>query len=209
VNKSGIALDIDDTLANTNLFWARYLIKLFGAPEGFTAEEVIEKYRYCRSAPFWGDVERGWVDENKHSAELLIRIPTIPGAVRVIRQIGSIVPIVAYVTSRPASVACVTEKWLQENGFPFAPVFAMPTNLHAYFEHTWKAKVIESMYPNVWGIVDDSIDVLCTISSDYCGTYFLFGDIIPDSANIPFIQCKNWNKAKDIILCESHEKRCN
>ena len=43
--KHNLAIDIDETLAHTNLFWARHHLQVYENPEGLTAEEIIKKYR--------------------------------------------------------------------------------------------------------------------------------------------------------------------
>jgi len=50
---SGLALDVDDTLAETNVFWAQHHIEAFGNPENLTAEQIIGKYRFADRVPYW------------------------------------------------------------------------------------------------------------------------------------------------------------
>ncbi len=38
-----LAVDVDETLAQTNLFWARHHLRAHGSPEGLTAREIIQQ----------------------------------------------------------------------------------------------------------------------------------------------------------------------
>ncbi|PIN75466.1 hypothetical protein COV17_03845 [Candidatus Woesearchaeota archaeon CG10_big_fil_rev_8_21_14_0_10_36_11] len=60
--RRGLALDIDDTLSDTNKFWFTNLQRLFGNPEKLTPQEMIQKYRYIQEVPYWQNSEvRMWI----------------------------------------------------------------------------------------------------------------------------------------------------
>ena len=50
--KSGIAVDIDETLSWTVGYWFKEMIKLFGNPEKLSVKKLISKYRYTQNVPY-------------------------------------------------------------------------------------------------------------------------------------------------------------
>ena len=52
-NMRGLALDIDETLSWTVGFWVEQLQKEFGNPENLSTQELVTKYRYVQSVPYW------------------------------------------------------------------------------------------------------------------------------------------------------------
>ena len=70
-----LALDIDETIAMTNVYWAEYHIKTYGNPESLTAEEIIRKYRFVKDVPYWDMKEaKEWVETQIDSNEAKLNI---------------------------------------------------------------------------------------------------------------------------------------
>ena len=207
IQSSGIALDIDDTLADTNLYWARQLLARFGAPDQYTAEHIISEYRYCRSVPFWGEKEKIFADKIKMSRRRILELPLVPHANEFVKAIAKRVPVVVYITSRSSKLADDTYSWLIKQGFPAAQVIAFPPNPGTLSEYQWKARVIEYLYPKVWGFVEDNVDVLLSLSPNYQGAFFLFANDKPEHAPIPFFLCENWKKIYINVSNEAKNRR--
>ncbi|MDP3837101.1 MAG: hypothetical protein Q8Q67_03290 [bacterium] len=196
----GIAVDIDETLSWTIGYWIEEMQKKFGNPENLTIKEMVEKYRYTQNVPYWQHEEAlEWVDLKINSNETQEMLPLIDGSSAYLKKINKIVPIVAYITARPERVIEGTRKWLNKHKFPEAPVICRPNEVESSKGNEWKAKVIESLYPNVWGIIDDNAKLLDFLSADYKGKVFMYEH--GDNLGYPFaIACKDWLTVYEQIL---------
>src|SRR5690242_6007893 len=102
--RSGIALDVDDTLSATFRFWVEELHKRHGSAEGLTPDEMISKYRYLKEIPYWQtDEVYKWIVEQIESSDHQINLPLIEDAQHIVAEINQITPVMAYISSRPES----------------------------------------------------------------------------------------------------------
>ena len=190
----GLALDIDETLSFTAQYWVSYLSEKFGNPENLSPKEIIQKYRIVHHYPYWRSEEALlWMENARNSNELQKELPLIENANQIVNKINKIIPIACYLTARPHAVKEGTKHWLGKHGFPKAEVLTRPEDM-TYEEATgsWKSKVLEELYPQVLGIVDDNASVIENLSKDYEGYIFLydFPDFVSSSKNI--IVCPTW-----------------
>lgn len=171
----GIALDIDETLADTNRFWVQELTKLYGKPPHLEFEEIVRQWRYVEHIPHWQTPEAfAWMDEARTSNVMQERIPLIGNANHVVERVHAIVPIAAYITARPECVREGTVRWLVTLGFPKAPLIMRPTELAHESSSKWKAELLAELYPQVRGIVDDNPGLIEHLPEGYQGTVFLY-----------------------------------
>ncbi len=49
------AIDIDDTIAATNLYWGQQISKLIPVPEDASLHELMTKYKYINKIPGWSN----------------------------------------------------------------------------------------------------------------------------------------------------------
>jgi len=166
----GLALDIDETLSQTNLAWFQRLIQLFGNDPRDPARSersIMAEFHLAQDVPWWRDntAAMAWMDAQRTSPEAQMGLPVIGGAVegvRILLELGQRerLDIVCYLTVRPASVIePYTIKWLNENGFPPRPVVAKPDEPAVPFSkgNEWKAGCLRLLYGvGVHGIVDDN-----------------------------------------------------
>src|SRR5947208_3629562 len=100
--KKGLAVDIDETLSETVIYWVTEMQKLFGNPENLTVAEMIIKYGHPKNVPHWQTEEaKEWREERKHSDEIHETLPLIEHADKSVKMINEIIPIVCYITARP------------------------------------------------------------------------------------------------------------
>jgi hypothetical protein len=195
----GIAVDIDETLSWTIGYWVQEMQKKFGNPENLTVKEMIEKYRYTQNVPYWQHSEAlVWVDEKINSNETQENLPLIEGSSEYLNKINKIIPIVAYITIRPERVLAGTKNWLKKHNFPEAPIICRPDDIVHGNGSEWKAKILEKLYPNVLGIIDDNAKLLESLNKDYPGKVFLYDH----SSHYDFsfaIACKNWSEVYEEI----------
>jgi len=178
-----LAVDIDETLAQTNLLWAQHHIEAYGNPEGLNAEEIIKKYRFVKDVPYWQfDTAYRWVEAHVSSNEAKLEIPVIEESIEVMQRI----PVVCYLTNRPESTVKGTKRWLRKYGFPDKEVISSMNGLE------WKAQKLSDMFPEVTGIVDDNIDLLSHMRHDYRGRIFLYSRSDNTTSKLDVILCPTW-----------------
>lgn len=194
-NKSGIVLDIDETLSWTIGHWVGEMQLLFGNPEGLTVKELIKKYRYTQHVPYWQTKEAvNWMVDAIYSNELQERLPLIEDANLFVQRINKIVPVVGYVTVRPVDVIPGTKRWLKKHKFPDVEVIAKPKNIKRLDGNKWKAGVINDLYPEVVGIIDDNPSLVQCLPEGYKGTVYLYDYDNKESLreDIKVYTCKTW-----------------
>lgn len=190
-NRVGLALDIDNTLSQSRIIYFNELIEKIGTPENLTATELMAKYTYTRDVSYWQTeearalMEKLVVDEESHST-----LELISGADDSIREISKLVPIVAYITARPEVLSRITYEWLKKHNLPEAPVILRPQ--YVLDEQAWKAEVLEFLYPQVTGIVDDHPVLPDKLSLDYKGTVYVYASPYPGREGLDIVHCTDW-----------------
>ena len=189
----GLALDIDETLSFTIGYMIEKLMEGLGNPENLTVEEIIKKYRHTDKIPYWqGEKAEEILESIRNSNEIQRELPLIKNADSTVNKINKIVPISAYITVRPKIIIKGTKLWLQKNNFPVAMVITKPDKILRKDGNEWKAKVLEYLYPEVVGIVDDNPDLAKYLSKSYKGTVFLYNNTEVLNKDIRVISCKDW-----------------
>eukprot|EP00667_Euglena_gracilis_P022326 EG_transcript_24797 len=92
--RSGLALDIDETLAWTVGHWLARMQTLFGNPEGLSPEAMAEKYHLAQYVPYWQgrpEVEE-WMNAQRTSNAMQEELPLIEGAVATVADIQKHTP---------------------------------------------------------------------------------------------------------------------
>ena len=195
-NLFGLALDIDETLSNTRKHWFEFLMQRIGNPENLTLSEMMQKYRYSQDVPYWQTDEGMQImEENRHNSELQLNIELMDGAQEGVYKVNRIIPVLCYLSARPESVLNTTEEWLEYNSFPKAEVFLKPVDISKEDSYDWKSDILNYLYPNIVGIVDDNPkQIESLISKNYAGRIWAYGkrgNII----NINSVEyCDNWNE---------------
>lgn len=200
----GLALDIDQTLADTRPHWMDHLMR-FHTPENMTREQ-LEEHKFLEHVPAWQTEEaKEFIAKTMESNEFNETIPLLHESSVMVQKLNAIMPIVAYISARPDSVLHGTERWLKRHGFPLAPVILRPGQPgHHGLEtkNTWKAAVLRELYPFVQGIVDDHVDLPEALAQvGYKGKVFVYGpqskEIKPDAYQFPVIVSPSWDHVLD------------
>jgi hypothetical protein len=179
ITTEGIAFDIDDSLADTITLWFNELTDLFGRPEDIGLEAFIEKYHSCQAPSYWQTKKAlQWMTNFSASNADQRRIPVIDGALEHILKIQEIIPISAYITTRPESVYEGTKDWLDGHGFPKAPVILRPSDVGFSNSSMWKAHVLKQLFPQIKGIVDDNYGMISYLGvNNGTGSNVYHGDV--------------------------------
>ena len=197
----GLALDIDETLSYTLGYWIGEMQTLFGNPENLTVEEMIKKYRYAEKVPYWQTEEAfSWMLDQIESNELQTQLPLIEDAKEIVHEVDKIIPITAYITLRPTSVLEGTKVWLKKHNFPDAPVITRPDYIKHENGTAWKAHLLEYLYPQVMGIIDDNPSLVENLSSDYEGTVFMYDTSEKTRDDLDLYACANWKAVIDSVF---------
>ncbi|MFA5107315.1 MAG: hypothetical protein WC497_03235 [Patescibacteria group bacterium] len=192
ITAPGLAVDIDETLSWTIGYWVERMQEKFGNPENLTVKEIIEKYRYTQNVPYWQSAEaKQWMHDKINSDDLQKELPLIEGSNTYLEKINSIIPIAAYITVRPESVISGTQAWLNKHGFPKAPIICKPLDVDHGDGNRWKADILQKLYPDILGMIDDNALLLDFLDAKYPGVIFLYDHHTIDSA-LNVIACKNW-----------------
>lgn len=187
----GLALDIDDTLAQAAQYLLEQIHLDLKLPMDKPIEELFKEYgKY--TGEFWNraDVNR-WFNNVRHLKTE--NLPLMPDAHEMVQRINAIVPIRAYITARRQDHYAWTQAWLDQHNFPKAPLICQPNNEKYDNSHAWKARVLEDLYPNIVGIVDDNELLAHELSSDYPGTHYLYGYKECARDNIDVVCCQDWD----------------
>ena len=193
-HKYGIALDIDDTLSQTLLYWIQGLQEKLGGLEDMSPAEIMKKIKHTRDVPEWNTPEAmEYITELCNEDSLQEVIPVVEGAIDGVQRINAIVPIVAYVTARPNTVINGTTKWLKKYGFPEAPLITRPSSVSIPDGMKWKAEKLIASYPHIQGIVDNDIKLAEYLPSDYRGHFFLLSQAsVSKDSLISLYVCPDW-----------------
>lgn len=195
---SGLALDIDETLSWTIGYWMEELTKKFGNPENLSVKQLVKKYRYTKHVPYWQTEEvKAWIELSRHSDPLQVILPLIENSDKIVQKINTIIPIVAYITTRPESIINGTKKWLQKHNFPLVEVIAKPLDIPLEDGNKWKAQVLEYLYPEVIGIIDDNPELVDFLQDDSPGRIYLYDNIDHPRKGANIIPCKSWD---DVLI---------
>ncbi|MCX6797824.1 MAG: hypothetical protein NTX66_01210 [Candidatus Falkowbacteria bacterium] len=190
--KVGLAVDIDETLSWTIGHWVEKMMAKFGNPENLSVKEIIEKYRYTQNVPYWQSQEAlAWMMAKVNSNDVQKELPLIEEASICLERINKLIPIAAYLTIRPETVLAGTKHWLDKHNFPVAPIICRPITVDHNDGNKWKAGVLEKLYPQVAGIIDDNPKLLNFLSADYRGKIFLY-DHHDNFGRTNVIPCRNW-----------------
>lgn len=190
----GIALDIDDTLSQTLLYWIQGLQEKLGGLENMTPTEIVKKFKHTRDVPQWNTPEAmEYITELCNADSLQEVIPVVEGAIDGVHRINAIVPIVAYITARPDTVVSGTTKWLKKHGFPTAPLIMRPPSISIPDGLKWKAEQLIARYPHIQGIVDNDIKLVEYLSPEYQGHFFLLSHTsVPKNSSVKVYACPDW-----------------
>jgi len=197
----GLALDIDETLSFTIGLMAEKLIEGVGNPENLTAFEIARKYKHTDKIPYWqNDLSKKILFDFINSNEMQKDIPLMENAKEVVNRINKVIPIVAYITVRPEIILEGTKFWLDKHGFPEAELIAKPMDIDRSDGNKWKAGVLDYLYPQVMGIVDDNPGLADFLSKDYQGTVYLYNNTEINRTDIKIIACENWEEVEKEII---------
>lgn len=153
--KLSFACDIDDVLADSWEGWRRVLNKL--ARTDFSSEEIAS-YGFIQSVPGWQEVLEieAVMEHFRSDPDFNQKLSPIEGAVEGLNRLTEVASLVFYLTKRPITIQQETEKWLQDYGFPRAPVICRPSEIPYEMGDLWKAEVIKKsgvslvLEDNIW-----------------------------------------------------------
>ena len=197
-NKKGLVLDIDETLSWTMGIWVEQMQQKFGNPENLSIKEMAAKYRYADRVPYWQTPEAWeWIGKACEDNQMQEEFAPIAEAKDGVEKLQTILQIVGYLTTRSRGVLEGTKVWLEKNNFPNLEVLARPKRVTNAEGDKWKAEVLNFLYPQVRGIVDDKLAVAEYLPKGYQGTVFLYNNKEANVKDIKVVPCPTWE-----VVCE-------
>lgn len=196
---SGLALDIDDTLAHTGHDRFHEMRELFGDP-GFPFED-LHKYHDLASDTWMSDEANQRKMQKVHENEYYKNISLVPWAHETVGHIHSQIPFSCYITMRPQDVLQWTEERLTKHGFPQLPIIARPISLPRDDRHQWKASTLYELYQEwVTGIIDDQIKIIHqmeTYHPDYQGIIHIVRPMAVVESAIRHTVSNSWQELRE------------
>lgn len=133
------------------------------------------------------------MEKTRNSDKLHEALPLIENSNLIVQKINKVVPIVAYITTRPQSVIQGTKKWLKKHNFPQKQIISRPTKVTHSEGNKWKARVLEILFPQIIGIIEDNAGLVKNLSGKYKGIVYLYNNVYYERKDINVILCKTWN----------------
>ncbi len=202
---SGIAVDIDETIANTVELLMQEMQQRFGNPEGRSAQELVQLHQKAGRVPYpeWQTPEaKTWLKEAVHSEDVHRRAPEITGARETLTRLHEKGLLSCYLTVRDSSLTNVTKEWLELNGFPILDIITKPDYVKNRHGDAWKALELHQNHPHITGIIDNSASVMTNLPGNYAGQAYHFGAEAPVRTDIKITPCNNWSKVEMAIQKE-------
>lgn len=200
--KPQIALDIDNTISATTREYFKASVEKFGYPSGTEPHEqnldaIEAKHQYTFNVDEWrnSDSRQEFYDSLLVSPDLHRDVELIPEAGEAVPRLAPHVDVGCYLTARPDVLYDVTLEWLGKHGFPEAPLIMAPSYSDHYKLNSWKAEILDFLFPEVMGIVDDNPSLPKNIAADYPeyeGVVFHYGEHNYDDLSITVESCASW-----------------
>ncbi len=193
--RAGWACDIDNTVSATAEAFFDRMDGLFPRPEGdegLSVSELVRKYVSDDQVPTWQTPEARAASKAIISdPEFYRELPPIAGSDTVLRRFTEALPFTCFITARPNVVADETRAWL-ESRFPTLPLITKPDSVDPSRNNEWKARLLEALYPQVRGIVDDDPRLVEHLSPGYGGTVIIFGASSVEHDHVEAYACLTW-----------------
>lgn len=175
-----IALDVDDVLADTTKTRFGIMAEHHGLPARTTVEQLFTRHHWVEDVARWQTAAgRAEMDDLRNSVSHHAGLPPLPGSVDGVADLSQIVAVGIYITHRRTDMQSSTRSWISNQGFPKAPVMCRPHNVADGTNADWKTEALAYLAPYVIGIVDDNPGLLNTVSWDYPGHVYTFGERAP------------------------------
>ena len=198
--RAGWACDIDNTVSATAEAFFDRMDGLFPRSEGdedLSVRELIQKYVNDERVPTWQSPEARAASKTIISDPGFYRdLPPIEGSDAVLRRFAEALPFTCFITARPDTVADETRTWL-ESRFPTLPLITKPDSVDSSRNNEWKARLLEALYPQVRGIVDDDPRLVKHLSPGYEGTVIIFGTSGVEYEHVEAYACLTWKDVEE------------
>lgn len=208
--RKGLALDLDDTVCVTSIYYFQRMMEKWGNPEKMTPYEMARKYKFANRVPYWKSPKcHEYLKTMWNSEEWQKSLTIVESANKIVQRIHQTIPILAYITARPSHLTTVSKEWLKKNNFPQAEVITRPDSIDEKFGNEWKALVLRELQPQITGIVDDNPAIIEHLTPDYKGRVYLFNyeEYAPLPEGISVICCKTWKEVERAIHSHLEKRR--
>lgn len=186
----GIALDIDDTIADTSRYCIGLLHKKWGHA-GLQSHELLQKYGYAHLIPEWQlPQNQAEINSMMHDQDLYSHYEPLPGVLEKLSELTQLVPVSCYITSRFHWLQATTQKWLNDYNFPRAPLICRPEHITA---PDWKVRYLVENDYQILGLIDNELYVPLDVKFDF-KLWELIQYVKISPPHPALIECKNWDQ---------------
>ena len=194
----GIAVDIDETLADSTAHWFNELYR-FRPLLRMSLREAMAQYKFVEDVPEWRTPEaHAHIRHLLTSNEFQENIPLITGADSGVRALHERHFVAAYITARPEAVRAGTLSWLTQHQLPPATLImrdeAVDLERHNEDKNSWKARILAELFPEINVVIDDNAGLISALDAlDWRGTLYLFGpQQRPVEPRRGVVSCPTW-----------------
>jgi len=176
-NERRLAVDIDDTLANTTAKYFDVLSQQFPPPEDLTPLDVKKQFGLDGQILYWGkipaamELAHSYVNDNGFHSDLAV----VPGAVEALQTLHQSGELACYLTARVEPMRQITDFWLK-GVFPDLPLVLKDPSIDFSNGSAWKVAALEFLYPEINGLIDNDARTIRTLEENgYPGELYLIG----------------------------------
>ncbi len=201
---TGLAFDIDDTLSSTSDGYFDLLNLTHPAPTYLTKELFRKKYARTGEVTHWRSIQDAYdlLISKVNCPQFHYELSPFPHAIEQTTILNNHNFFACYLTARKEDMRELTQRWLDEQGFPKKPLI-MRDNTIEFSNHTqWKTAALHSLYPYIQGLIDNDARILSHLQQrSYPGNLYLFG-LSPHeyNGNGTITVRETWREMSEIIL---------
>lgn len=172
MNDMGLAIDIDDTLADTATTCFQVIYQKYGHLSGVSLPDLVRFYHQPGNVPAWQTSQiQESIRQTMEDPDWLRQLPQIVGAQATLNRLSTSIPVSLYISSRLTHHQHLTETWLQAQGFPVAPVKLRTSDM---IRPDWKMAFLAATYPRTYGLIDNELGFLPVQQHNYQGRLLWF-----------------------------------
>lgn len=172
--KKYLAVDIDDTLAETAKTVMELLHQSFGDDTSSSPESLLKNHRQPSDVKIWQTEEaRSFVTQLLHSEKFLLSLSPIHKSQETLQVLAQNGADIWYITSRLETFQNVTQLWLEKNMFPKGKLTcrSIHEQRHNWKLHTLSKNVAFGSSESVF--IDDTVEAFSPIPPTYQGSFVL------------------------------------
>ncbi len=207
----GLALDIDDTISLTSDGYFDLLRQEFPAPSYLTKELFRKHYAITGITLHWKDISNAYelLKTKVNDSQFHYELSPFPHAVHHTNTLHHHQLFSCYLTARKEDMRTLTQRWLDEHGFPKKPLIMRNNTIDYANQVKWKTSTLHALQPHITGLIDNDTRILSHLQQQkYPGRMYLFGLSEHEyNGNGSITVRETWPEMATVIL-NNYQKKC-